>query len=277
MKKILLGLALFATVTAFAQTTKLALKKGQVFEITLTSKTVSEADMMGQTMETTGENTIVEKYEVLEVNGNTIDLQKTVTRMKTDMQMMGQGMSYDSDDKNASGELADAFAGLVGKPKMMQIDVNGNITKEAEKDEAEKNLMQGLGALGQQAGIALINPALLNKSLQPGTSWSDSGTIAADKLTTQTNGTYTLISTTGNTATFQYEGKQQMEGMIEQMGQSMGMKGNTNVKMNIVLNTDTGVINEYTNTTDGKTSIDAMGMTIPATVKSTITAKVKVL
>lgn len=110
-----------------------------------------------------------------------------------------------------------------------------------------------------------------------GSSWTDSSLIVVDQLKTKVNGIYTLLSKQGNSATFQYEGKQLVEGNMEQMGQSMAMKGTNEVKMTIILNIDNGVISEVSNTIDGKTNIEAMGMTIPATIKSTITTTVKAL
>jgi hypothetical protein len=149
MKKIFLTLTLFTCVAGFSQVTKLVLKKGQKFEVTTVNKVISESDVMGQTMESNIENTIVETYEVKDVSGNAIELQKTITKLKANMQVMGQDMNYDSDDKNATGQMAEAFSGLVGKEKNLQIDGNGNITREAEKDEAEISLMESVGAMGQ--------------------------------------------------------------------------------------------------------------------------------
>ncbi len=277
MKKIFLTLTLFTCVAGFSQVTKLVLKKGQKFEVTTVNKVISESDVMGQTMESNIENTIVETYEVKDVSGNAIELQKTITKLKANMQVMGQDMNYDSDDKNATGQMAEAFSGLVGKEKNLQIDGNGNITREAEKDEAEISLMESVGAMGQQTGLTLLNPALLNQNLVVGSSWTDSSLIVVDQLKTKVNGIYTLLSKQGNSATFQYEGKQLVEGNMEQMGQSMAMKGTNEVKMTIILNIDNGVISEVSNTIDGKTNIEAMGMTIPATIKSTITTTVKAL
>ena len=277
LKKTLFAATLLLSTTAFAQTAKLVLAKGQKYEVTTTMKTSSVASMMGQDMENTLDNTTIETYEVKDTRANETDLVKIVTKMKMNTQMMGQDMNYDSDSKDNSGPMAEGMDKMVGKIKNITIDANGKIIKQdkdAEEDVAQVGMMM---AASSSDGVAMVKPSFINKKFTVNSSWVDSSVNDADKLKSTTAGTYTVTSIEGNIASINFTGNQRMSGTIEQMGQEMAMTGTSKVNTQIKFDMASGLIIESTSTVDGTSNIDAMGMSIPVTTKTTSATKVKML
>ena len=277
LKKILFAATFLSSTAAFAQTTKLVLTKGQKFEVTTTMNTSSLASMMGQEMESSLDNTTIEFYEVKDTRASETDLVKIVTKMKMNTQMMGQDMSYDSDSKNNSGPMVESMDKMVGKIKNITIDTNGKIIKQekdAEEDVAQVGMMMGASS---SDGVAMLKPSFINKKFAINSSWVDSTVNDADKLKSTTVGTYTVTGIEGNIASISFAGNQRMSGTIEQMGQEMAMTGTSKVNTQIKFDIASGLIIESTSTVDGTSNIDAMGMSIPVTTKTTSTTKVKTL
>jgi Family of unknown function (DUF6263) len=277
LKKWMAGAMLLLAAGSYAQTVKLVLPKGQKYEITTTSKVNSVANVMGQDMENNVDNTTVQGIEVKDARTNETDLAITTTKMVSNVQAMGQEMSYDSDKKDNSGPMADAMGKMIGKTKNMTVDATGKILKQDKADkDTEMPMMMGGGSDG---GVAIFQMAFIGKDLKTGASWVDSVVNNTDKMKTTTSGTYAVVSINAekNTATISFTGTQTMSGVLEQMGQEMNMTGTSKVNTQYEVDINTGIILQSTVTNDGTMTIDAMGMSIPATTKSTTTTKVKLL
>lgn len=277
LKKILFAATFLLSTAAFAQTTKLVLTKGQKYEVTTTMKTSSLASMMGQEMESNLDNTTTEFYEVKDTRASETDLVKIVTKMKMNTQMMGQDMSYDSDSKNNSGPMTESMDKMVGKIKNITIDANGKIIKQdkdTEEDVAQAGMMM---AASSSDGVAMLKPSFINKKFTINSSWVDTTVNDADKLKSTTVGTYTVTGIEGNIASISFAGNQRMSGNIEQMGQEMAMTGTSKINTQIKFDMASGLIIESTSIVDGTSNIDAMGMSIPVTTKTTSAIKVKML
>jgi len=276
LKIVLLSVGLATAIGSHAQTTKLNLEKGKKYEVTTVSKITSSASVMGQDMETNIDNTTVEAYEVKEVRANEVDLTKTVTKLGMNMQSMGQDMSYDSDKKDNSGPMAEELGKMVNKAKNLTIDASGKIIKE---DKEEESATAGMTMLAGPIanGIGLLRSAVIGKEMKGNMTWDDSTNSSGDKIKTTTVGTYTVTGIEGNIASIRFSGTQRMSGTIEQMGQEMGMTGTNKVTTDLKLDLSTGLITESITTVDGTSSIEAMGMSIPVTSKSTTTSTVRSL
>lgn len=276
LKIVLLSVGLSTAFGSQAQTIKLNLEKGKKYEVTTVSKISSSANVMGQDMETNIDNTTVEAYEVKEVRTNEADLTKTVTKLGMNMQSMGQDMSYDSDKKDNSGPMAEELGKMVNKVKTLTIDASGKIIKEDKEDESATAGMTMLaGPIAN--GVGLLRSAVIGKEMKGNMTWDDSTNSSGDKIKTTTVGTYTVTGIDGNIATIRFSGIQRMTGTIEQMGQEMGMTGSNKVTTDLKLDLGTGLITESITTVDGTSSIEAMGMSIPVTSKSTTTSTVRSL
>jgi hypothetical protein len=119
----------------------------------------------------------------------------------------------------------------------------------------------------------------IGKELKAGTSWMDSVVSNSDKMKNTTSGKYTVTSINAekNTATISFAGTQNMSGIMEQMGQEMNMTGTSKVTGQYEVDIKTGIILQSSVANDGTMTIEAMGMSIPATTKSTTNTMVKFL
>lgn len=272
--KLIIALA-FVPAFTYAQTIKLKLAKGARYEIATTTKVNSSASVMGQEMETTLDNNVVESIDVKDARAAETDLVSTITKITANIQAMGQEMVYDSDKKDNEGAMTEAFDKMKGRVKNITIDANGKIVKQ-DKDPEELSA----GAMGMSigaAGLPGFNSSFTGKETKAGVSWMDSTKTVADKLSTATVGTYTIQSVNDGTATISFAGTQTSSGTIEQMGMEMSMTTSSKVTSQFEVDIATGLIKKSSVTTDGNSTIEAAGMSIPAIVKSTITSSAKQL
>ena len=278
MKKILFAIVGLMSTATYAQTVKVALEKGKKYEVSTVTKVNSSASVMGQDMETNVDNSTVEVYDIKDARATETDLTKVITKMAVSMQSMGQDMSYDSEKKNNSGPLAESLDKVVNKVKNYTVDANGKIIKE-DKDEADDaGALGGLAALSPTTdGISILKVTLLGKTLNAEGSWDDSISTNADKLKSTTVGTYKVTAIEGNIATISFDGTQRLAGTIEQMGQEMGMTGTNKITGVYKVDLSSGLILSNITTTTGNSNIEAMGMSIPVTTKTTTTATTKIL
>jgi hypothetical protein len=188
---------------------------------------------------------------------------------------MGQDMEYDSDKKDNSGQLAEQMGDAVGKTKLMTIDASGKVIKEDNTEKAGGGMM-GMGT-ASLSNNSLFYASLLGRDLKQNNTIADSVISDSEKMKSKIAGTYVVQSVENNIATILFTGTQTVSGVIEQMGQEMNMTGTSKVTAEIKMNIATGIILESKTTTDGTNNVDAMGMSIPVTLKSTTTSTVKAL
>lgn len=273
LSNIIIALA-FLPVIARAQTIKLNLVKDAKFEVTSVTKITSVASVMGQEMESVNDISFVETILVKDTRPGETDLVSTITKIVTSMQLMGQETIYDSDKSDNTGPLAESFDKMKGKLKNVTIDAYGNIIKQ-DKDEDISASAEMLGISAD--GISFIDKNFIGKELIPGTIWFDSTTNRGDKMTTTTKGNYTLHAVNGATATITFNGTTTISGTIEQMGMEMAMTTSNKITTQVEVDLATGVIKQSTTNSDGTSNVEASGMSIPGTMKSTVTISVKQL
>ncbi len=259
--------------TAFAQPTQIGVQRGQKFQVESSSKVTSSAEVMGQTMENNSDtkNTIV--YEVLGAGQDGISLQSTTTKMLVNVSAMGQEMTFDSDKKDNVGPLADALSPSINKSKSVILDVKGAIVKQDE-DATSGPALGGMGAITAAFSTDLFLPALIGKELTAGVSFTDVASQAKEKFTNRDSGTYVITAVENGVASISYKGIQISSMVMEQMGMEMTSSSNNTVKSELQVDVKTGLILVRATVIDMNISVDAGGMTIPATGQSITTVKV---
>jgi len=269
-KKLITCSLLMMAFGSYAQTVKLTFVKGQKYEVTTKSTLNSVASVMGQEMESNTDNTTVQIIEVKNTRANETDLVSTTTKLVANINSMGQETNYDSEKKDNTGPMAETMDKMLGKTKNMTIDATGKVIKE-DKDETEDamNLML--------PDIRIVKQALIGKEFKPGATWPDSVVENTDKMKLTTVGTYTVnsVNKETHTAVIIFTGTQTSSGMIEQMGMEMNITSSNKVNSQFEVDIDTGVISQSSSSITGTTNIDAGGMSIPATTKSSTITQIK--
>lgn len=267
-----LGVSLFISASLFSQT-KFAVTKGQKFNVEVSSKSNSLADMMGQQMESITNNDNTTQYLVNDVFADSIQLQSTITKLKSYSSFMGQEMNYDSEKNDNKGEMADMLGAAVNKPQNLIIDANGKIIRQA----AVEDVASGLGALANASNadaIDLFSPALIGKQLAAGDSISFKSESKSAKGLTVDTGTYHITAIENGLANISYTGSRIISNTIEMMGIEMQVSGNNAVKTELQMDINTGLVLVKATVIDLNLSVDAMGNLIPVTGKVVTTVKV---
>ncbi len=270
LKKLITCPLLMLAFGSYAQTLKLVFEKGQKYEVTTKSTLNSVASVMGQEMESNTDNTTVYIIEVKDTRANETDLTSTTTKLLVNMQAMGQETKYDSEKKDNTGPMAEEMDKMIGKIKNMTIDATGKVIKE-DKDETEG----AMSSIFPETNI--VKQALIGKELKPGATWPDSVSENTDKMKNTTVGTYTVnsVNKETHTAVIFFTGTQTSSGTIEQMGMEMTLTSSNKVNSQFEMDINTGLLSQNSSSITGTTNIDAGGMAIPATTKSSVITKIR--
>ncbi|HUM97573.1 MAG TPA: hypothetical protein PK275_06935 [Chitinophagaceae bacterium] len=267
-----LSISLLISSSLFSQT-KITVAKGQKFNVEVSSKTSSLADMMGQQMESISNNDNTTQYLVNEVFADSIQLQSTITKLKSYSSFMGQEMNFDSEKKDNKGEMADMLGPTVNKAKNLLIGANGKIIKQ----DAVEDVASGLGALanaGNTDAIDLFSPALIGKQFVAGDSISFKSESKSAKGQTVDSGIYHITAIENGLANISYTGSRIISNAFEMMGIEMQVNGNNAVKTELQMDINTGLVLVKATVIDLNLSVDAMGNLIPVTGKVITTVKV---
>ena len=270
---LLLTLAL-ASMTAFGQL-KIDVKKGQKFKVETSTKVTSSAEVMGQSMENNINNTSTTTYEVLDVESSEIKLESKLTRMVAEASGMGQTSNYDSDKKDNEGPLADLYNGMVNKANTVKLDNKGTITKQ-DAPESNASPMKALGG-GNESTIDLFIPALAGKLLKVGESYPDISETKSEKYNSRDSGYYKVTDIKDGVASISYSGTQAVSTVMEQMGMEMTVSANNIIKTELQLDINTGRVLVKASVLESNSTIEAGGMSIPATGKTITTVTITAL
>lgn len=263
---------LAASLTATAQLTKIDVQKGQKYLVENSTKLTSSAEVMGQTMENNTDSKFTTRYEILATGQEGINLQSTVTKMTVNASAMGQEMSFDSDKTDNSVPLADMLTAVLNKPNTLQLNEKGVITKQDPEGNSASSALTG----GNTATITteLFIPALIGKELKTGDSFTDTFSVKKEKYDSRDSGTYTVKAIENGLATISYSGTQVINAAVEQMGMEMNTYSNNTVKSDLYVDIKTGLVLLKSSVIESNTTVDAAGMSIPATGKTIINIKV---
>lgn len=268
-----LSLSLLGIITGFSQPTKIDIQKGQKYQVETTNKTTSSAEVMGQTMETLIDSKSISLVEVMNNNPDSTELQTTSTKVLLTASMMGQDMSFDSDKKDNEGPLAEGLSKLLNKPRTISIDSKGTITRQ-EKIESDMQGMLAGNTTEHSIMTELFIPALIGKELKAGDSINDIVSLTKEKYSSRDSGTYTITKIENGVASITYTGTQFITAVLEQMGMEMNTINNNTVKTDLQVDTKTGIVLLKDSVIETNVTVDAGGMTIPATGKVITTIKI---
>jgi len=264
-------------VTRPAVTSKIILTNGQ--KIIVESNITLEANLsMG--MELSSNSSSENTLDVKTSTSKNYIISSTLTKVKVNMNMMGQPTSYDSEKKEeSSSDIAKTFDEKLNKPVDVTIDNTTGIAviddkKEKKADTDEENPMSGLlNMFAESTDDAIVSGAfeLIPRGKGIGESWSDS-TVEKDQKTIRT---YTLKSVTGNEALIQLDAVTTAANKLDVQGMEMEFKSNTKTTGEIVTDITTGQVKKKDTKSDITGSFQLMGQDVPITAKATSTSTYK--
>ncbi len=277
MKRIYVSLVCLAmSALSFAQTSgKLKLANGQ--KIIIESSTDIQASLtMG--MELTSNSSTVNSLEVKAVTADNYTIGSTLTKMKVNMNMMGQSNAYNSDNKEGNNEeMAKIFDEKMNKQVDVLIDnkTGASITEKKKEKKAadadDANPADGLMKMfADNSDEAIVAGAfeIVPKGKSVGDSWADTTTDKDSKMIR----TYTLKSITGNEAVIQSVIVSTGTNKLNFQEMEFEVKSETKTNGEIVMDISTGLAKKRTNVADITGSIQMMGQDMPISAKATTTS-----
>lgn len=282
MKKIYIALvSLFIASIGFAQPVKWAgkIKIANGQKIVVESTTTIEASLtMG--MELNSNSTTVNALEVKSSTDKDYTISNTLTKLKVNMNMMGQANNYDSENKNGNNEeMAKIFDERLNKAVDVVVDnVTGIAIAEKKKPKSpeanESNPADDLMKMfSDNSDDAIVSGAfeIVPKGKSVGDSWSD--TTKTKEMNTIR--TYTLKSLTGTEATIQSDVITTAVNKLNFQEMEFEVKSETKTKGEILADISTALVKKRTTNAEITGSIQMMGQDMPISAKSTATITYK--
>lgn len=275
MKKVYATLVtLFIAVVSFAQPgTKLKLSSGQ--KIIVESTTHIEASF-GMGMELNSNSNAVNSLQVKNSTDKISTVSNTLTKLKVDMNMMGQPNNYDSENKEGNNaDLAKVFDERLNKTVDVDIDNNTGLAVEQKKiikakdtegaDPAEDLLKM----FSNTSDDAMVSGAfeIIPTGKSIGDKWSDTTDTKDMKIIR----TYSLKSITGNEAVIQLDVVAKAVNMLNFQEMEFEIKSDTKTTQEIITDVSTGLVKKRTGSSDITGSLQMMGQDMPITGKTTST------
>jgi hypothetical protein len=286
MKQILFVLLVAISTGAVAQKVdaKLHFQKGKLDVITVVDRT-STFEVMSQSMESIAKSTTHEILDVQNVSGNAIIIEHKLKRLIFSAEQMGQNQTFDSEkDEDRKGEMGKMIEKNLKDKYTMTVDNTGKIIAvtddQISKGKNDKNLEGMADMIGSQLGINLTIPKagaysmfkiLPNKTIALGDAWVDTNSTKGI-----TRKTMYRVNTITNDEIILDVTEETTTAMVQQM---MGQNANVNMtdkfKGRITIDKKTGLLKKRTGTSVSEGTVEAQGMTIPMTAKTSITTTVK--
>jgi hypothetical protein len=279
MKKIYIPfVCLLITGSTFAQSAKIKLANSQ--KIVVESTTDVQASLaMG--MEVTSNSVSKNDLEVKNSTEKGYTISSTLTKLKVNMNMMGQPNNYDSENKEGNNaEIAKIFDDKLNKPIDVVIDNTTGAPlpgkKNEKKNASEENANPAddlLAMFSDNSDDAIVSGAfeIIPKGKLAGDSWADT-TRAKDMKIIRT---YTLKSVTGNEAVIQMDMVSNAVNKLNFQEMEFEVKSETKTKGEIITDINTGLVSKRTTVADITGSIQMMGQDMPITAKATTTSTYK--
>lgn len=276
LKALSFATVLFITHTATSQskkveTGKLDFKPGQKFQTDNSIKTTSSMEMMGQQMDIKADVTLVRQLEIKDKKDKTYNVASTITKMATNMDMMGQTMSYDSDKKeDADSDIGKILKDKINVPTALEMGEDGKIIPSKKEEPKAGDDASGMAAMMKSFGAGSDERILTDdvfiptpKNLKVGDTWSDS--LITDGQKTYRD--YTVKSFQGSEAIVTIGGKVLTDKKMENQGMEMNLVMESKLTGEMTVDTNTGVIKQRTITADGSGNIEMMGQQVPMATK----------
>jgi len=269
------------TTSAQTATGKLILAKGQKLLIDNDIKTISNQEMMGQSMEIISDAKMLYEVEVKEKKSNSYLISTTLTKVLSSGSAMGQEMKFDSEKKeDLESETGKAFKDQLNISMEAEFNENAQVVNAVKKDTAASSGNQMMDMMKKFAGAsgAELNGAsaaftIIPSGKKPGDTWSDS--LITDAVKTYT--TYTFKALDGKNATITSTGKQFTKMKVEQQGMEINISMDGTLLTEGIIDISTGLIKQKTTTLNGISTTEVMGQSIPGTTKVTTITTVKTI
>ena len=273
MKKIflLISAAFIISPAVFSQNSNpIKIEKDRLILATV----VSSSDMdMGMGMQMKTSNIASNKLLIIGVDATVYQLSNTVTKLKTDMDFMGQQTNYDSDKPaDNESETGKAVAAKLNNPDTLSLDkLTGKVTRNKKSAEEMPEVNQGnplaglMSSMNSSADVQVVENAffIIPAGKKTGDSWSDS---TSDK-SMKSKRIFTIKSIEGNTATISYSGTIDVSGNQEIQGSEVAITMNTKLTGEIIFNPTTNLVSKRTMNSDINGTIEMMGQAMPVTAK----------
>src|SRR6185312_9466782 len=264
--KVILPAALFfVTTSALTQTkTRLKLPENKKYQVINTLQSNSTTNIQGQTMESAVNVSSTYNIQVKGKSGSEYNLSSTISKLTTNMTMMGQEMKFDSENKDdMNGPFGSALKDFIGNAKDMKMDASGKVTfddKDTSMSEIAKQLHLTQNAFGTQ--LAFLP---LPENAKVGTTWTEK--TSNDGISKTIN--YTIQNISGNVATVSFDSVDSVATSMEQNGMEISVKTSGKSSGEEKVNLKTGVIQSGTTKADATGTVTAMGQEFPMSTKIT--------
>lgn len=289
MKKTLFIAAMALSITGFAQKVngKLNFPKGQKLELTTETKKTVTTELMGQTMESTVNSSVTEAFNIEDANANGATIAHNVKHIVFTANGMGNSQSFDSEkEADRKGEMGKIMERILNNSYKITVDPYGAITAVKTNDSTKENKDAEAEAMTElvstQLGLKLGAPKqgeisvfkiLPNKEIAQGDTWTDSSSANGQKRTT----VYKINSITANEILLDYTEDINVNTTQQIMGTEANIQSDDKVVGQITLDKNTGLLKQKTATIETKATMEARGMSIPSTGKTTVTTTLKTL
>jgi hypothetical protein len=274
MKKFsILFFTICATFISFAQTNKIVLNKNQQLKFSSAVKGNVTQEMMGQSMEILMDVSTDRNITVKEAAAADYQLDAVTTRIKMNMNFMGQDRSFDSDNKNdMTGEMKDAGKDVnVVKPLVLSTEGKCKLSEKASPEKAETNplssMMEQMTGGGTDEVVTEGYFMLIPQGKKAGDNWTDSVITGSSK----TYWVYTWESTNANIAVIKANAKATINTTMNMQGMDMAMNLTNDVAEDRKVNLTSGVITSKISTMKINGTMDVMGQSVPMTGTVTTT------
>jgi hypothetical protein len=291
MKKILLVLSVTLSLFVSAQNngTKIKFQKGQKLEITTETKKNATMELMGQSMDNNVTSTVTEMFDIEDVNESGATIEYKVKRLVIDASGMGKTESFDSEKEgDRKGELGKLLEKGIKNKFTMKVDNYGkiisikadddnpNATKTSAEDEAMGAMISsqlGVNVGMPKEGDNSIFKILPEKTVVAGDTWN----VATDANGQKKSTTYKVNSISDADILLDYNEEVTINTKQQMMGTEATVTGNEKSTGTITLDKTSGILKSKTISKQANTNLEAQGMTLPTTEKTTITVTVKVI
>ena len=265
---------------------RLKFQQGQIFEITLQTKTTIAQQAMGQAIDFNVDATGTHAYKVTNTTDDNHTLNHTVKQITFQFDGMGQKQSFDSDiPKDLNGQFGKPVKEMLEKKYDMIIDPYGKVLMTMPDSFASSlndsrmaiitSMMKDVVEIVQppKKGKGSVFRVIPEKEggVGVGDSWTESGETVTEKFDV----TYVITAITDTTITVDFTGSSTTVMKAEMMGNetTTTMKNKSTGK--ITLDKVTGIIREKTSTTDSNGNTETPFGTLPVMSKTIATVIVK--
>ncbi|MBX2933983.1 MAG: hypothetical protein KF825_07045 [Ferruginibacter sp.] len=275
MKKIIsftASLVIAQIMMAQTNTNAILLLKGQ--KISVNNDVTIDADL-GMGMQLNSVTASINSLQVKDSDTNNYSISNTLTKLKINMNMMGQNNTYDSDNKDGNNaDMAKIFDDKMNKVNDVMIDkTTGAVIapKQAatkDSDEDANNISENMMKMfSNTSDAAVVESAfeILPAGKKTGDSWADTSKTAD----TKTIRTYTLQSVTGNEAVLNIETTVKATNKLDFQGMEFEIKTDTKTTGQVLFDISTGLVKKRDTVSDITGSFQMMGQDMPITAKTT--------